>query len=152
MKNLITKEGFEKLEKHLKFLKNIKRREVARDIEKALALEGDTGDNPELDTARQEQAMVEKEITEVEEILDNSQIIRKRRSTRTARIGSTVKVKAENLEAKFKIVGATEADPHNGKISHASPLGQALLNRTPGEKILVELPDGKMQYLICTVS
>ncbi len=154
MTNLLTKQGFEKLQARLQFLKQEKRTKISKQIEEAMELgSGDSSENLELEIARQEQAMVENEIVELEEKLDNAEIVKiKKGSNQTVKVGSVVKVKSSDGKWKFNIVGAMEADPKEGKISHASPIGQALLNRRKGERVQVELPDGQMEYEICAVS
>jgi len=152
MTNFITKDGFAKIQERLQYLKNVKRAEIGKQIEKALANVGNTEDNTEMEIARQEQAMLEKEIADLENSLENAQVITKQKgSMKAVKVGSVVKVKSSNGNWVFRIVGSMEANPKEGKISHVSPIGQALLNRTPGEKVTVELPDGEMEYKICAV-
>ncbi len=152
MTNFITKEGFAKLQSRLNYLKNTKRAEIGKQLEKALTTAGNTEENTELELARQEQAMIEKEISDLENSLENAQVITKKEgSMKAVKIGSVVKVKSGDGKWVFRIVGTMEANPKEGKISHASPIGQALLNRQPGDKVMVELPDGVMEYKICAV-
>ncbi|MFC1618136.1 transcription elongation factor GreA [Patescibacteria group bacterium] len=153
MTNLITKEGFAKLQARLQFLKKTKRAEISKQIEEALSLGNDSAENLELEIARQEQAMVETEIADLEGKLDSAEIIKKQRgSKQTVKVGSVVKVKSDAGEWEFHIVGAMEANPKEGKISLVSPIGQALLNKREGDRVQVDLPDGEMEYEICAVS
>ncbi len=152
MTNFITKDGFAKLQARLEYLKKIKRYEIAEAIEDAREVSGELSDNPELEMARREQNDVEQEIAELEASLDNAQVITKRPgSLRAVRVGSVVKVRSQNDEWQFTIVGSREADPKIGKISHISPIGQALLNHQLGEKVKVKLPDGQAEYEICAI-
>lgn len=152
MTNFITKEGFAKLQTRLEFLKNSKRAEIGKQIEKALTATSNAEENPELEIARQEQAMIEQEIVDLENSLENAQVITKEKgSMKAVKVGSVVKVKSPEGKWVFRIVGTMEANPKEGKISHASPIGQALLNKLPGEKVKVMLPDGEMEYKICAV-
>jgi len=152
MTNFITKEGFAKSQDRLNYLKLTKRREISRQIEKAISTSNDAAENSELELARQEQAMIEKEISDLEQYLENAQVITKKPgSMKAVWVGSVVKVKSSDGQWVFRIVGTREANPKEGKISHASPIGQALLNRLPGEKVRVTLPDGEMEYKICAV-
>lgn len=152
MTNFITRDGFAKLQARLEYLKKVKRYSVAEAIEDAREVSGELNDNPEMEMARREQGEVEKEIAELEMSLDNAQVITKRPgSLKAVRVGSVVKVRSANGEWQFTIVGSREADPKLGKISHISPIGQALLNHQPGEKVKVNLPDGQAEYEICAV-
>ncbi len=152
MTNFITKQGFVKLQARLEYLKKVKRYAVAEAIEEAREVSGELNDNPELEIARREQNEVEQEIAELESSLDNAQVITKHPgSLRAVRVGSVVKVRSQNGEWQFTIVGSREADPKFGKISHISPIGQALLNRQTGEKVKVKLPDGQAEYEICAI-
>lgn len=153
MTNFITKNGFTKLQARLEYLKKVKRYTVAEAIEDAREVSGELSDNPELEMARREQNEVEQEIAELESSLDNAQVITKSPgSLKAIHVGSVVKVRSRSGEWQFSIVGSREADPKLGKISHISPIGQALLNRQPGEKVRVKLPDGQAEYEICAVS
>lgn len=152
MTNFITKSGFDKLQARLEYLKKVKRYAVAEAIEDAREVSGELNDNPEMEMARRAQNEVEQEIAELEASLDNAQVITKQPGSLTAvRVGSVVKVRSHTGEWQFTIVGSREADPKLGKISHISPIGSALLNHQPGEKVRVQLPDGQAEYEICAV-
>lgn len=153
MINLMTKEGFDNLVARLAYLKKKKRVEVSDQIKAAISIGGDADENPELELARQEQAMVETEISALESKLENTKIVtNKGRANKIVRIGSKVQVRAKKTKLDLFIVGAMEANPREGKISHASPIGKALLDKKVGEKVEVELPDGNMEYKICQVA
>ncbi len=152
MTNFITKDGFTKLQAQLEYLKKVKRYAVAEAIEDAREVSGELNDNPEMEIARRAQDEVEQEIAELESSLDNAQVITKAPgSMKAVRVGSVVKVRSPDGEWQFTIVGSREADPKLGRISHISPIGQALLNRQIGEKVKVKLPDGQAEYEICAV-
>lgn len=140
---VMSTEGLKKLEMELEELKTVKRKEVAEKIKTALGY-GDLSENSEYDEAKNEQAIVEGRIAEIEmqlkhvRILDESTL-----NTKTVLIGSKVKVKnAKGAKVEYKIVGSTEADPMNGMISDESPVGKALLGHAVGDKVQVVLPTG----------
>ena len=126
----LTKEGKQELEEELKTLK-ARRPEIAEKIATARAF-GDLSENEEYSSARSEQKTVENRILEIEDILKNAKVIRSAAHSKVA-LGATVKVKMNGKEKTYSIVGPVEADPGNGKISDASPSGQALLGLKVGE-------------------
>lgn len=153
---LITKEGLEKLNEELSHLKDVKRREVAARIKEAISY-GDLSENSEYEEAKNEQAFVEGRILELEHKVKNAKIISdKRKITKTVQLGTTVHLKnitkkREELEV-YTIVGSTEADPLEGKISNESPVGSALLDRERGDTIKVAVPAGAVEYKIMKMS
>lgn len=126
----LTKEGKQELEEELKTLK-ARRPEIAEKIATARAF-GDLSENEEYSSARSEQKTVENRILEIEDILKNAKVIRSTAHSKVA-LGATVKVKMNGKEKTYSIVGPVEADPGNGKISDASPIGKALLGLKVGE-------------------
>ena len=149
---IVTKEGFAKLKAEHEVLVGQKRKEVAEKIKSAREL-GDISENSEYDSARDEQAMVEGRIGELEDIL--KRVVVKGESDHRGRnqvsIGSRVRIHLEGEDMEYEIVGATEADPLANKISHESPLGQALIGRKVGDRIVVEAPVGDLTYTIIEV-
>lgn len=149
---LITKEGLAKLNEEFDNLKNVKRKEVAARIKEAISY-GDLSENAEYEEAKNEQAFVEGRILELEEKIKNAKIISsKRKVAKTIQLGTTVHLKnitkkRDKLET-YTIVGSTEADPFNGKISNESPIGSALLDRQKGDTIKVVIPAGSVEYKI----
>ncbi len=140
---VMSSEGLKKLENELEELKTVRRKEVAAKIKTALSF-GDLSENSEYDEAKNEQAIVEGRIAEIENqlkhvrILDESQL-----SNEIVHVGSKVRViNAKGNEVEYKIVGSTEADPMNGLISDESPVGKALLGHAVGDKVSVLLPNG----------
>jgi transcription elongation factor GreA len=153
---LVTKEGLKKLKEELENLKNVRRREVAQRLKEAIGY-GDLSENSEYEEAKNEQAFVEGRIIELERKVKNAKIIgEKEGHVKDVNIGSTVTIRnvTDNDEQSetYTIVGATEADPFENKISNESPIGKALLSRTKGETVVVPTPSGDLEYEIVKVS
>ena len=146
----VTPEGLQKLKDELEYLKVTKRTEVAEALKQAKAF-GDLSENSEYDEAKNEQAEVEHKIAELEDILENVEIIRNSRKKTRVTVGCSVKIYDFDLaeEATYTIVGSTETDPLNNKISDESPIGKALLNAKPGDEVEADTPAGalKMEVL-----
>jgi len=149
-KILLTPEGLKKIKKEYEELVNERRKEVALRIQTARAL-GDLSENAEYSSAREEQAQLEGRIAELEETMKRAEVVKNSKRPVQIDIGCRVKIHLEGKDEEFHIVGAPEADPTNGKISHESPLGQALLGKKVGEKIEVEAPVGKIVYKILDI-
>jgi len=145
----ITKEGFKKLKDELTALVDIKRPEIAQQIQSAREM-GDISENAAYDEAKREQAFIEGRISELEEIIKSSKIADEKASESVV-VGSKVTLHIEGDEEIFHIVGAPEANPTEKKISHESPLGKELLGKKVGEKIEVEAPIGKLTYTILKI-
>ena len=139
---ILTKEGKEELEKRLEYLKVEKRKEITERIKTAREF-GDLSENAEYDAAKNEQAMIEGEILEIENKLKYAVIIKEAKKG-TVSLGSKVTFVDEDLNEEFtyEIVGTTEADVEQGRISNESPIGNALLGRKAGDKISVNVPAG----------
>ena len=150
---LLTQEGYQKLEDEVEFLKTVRRREVAERIKVAISF-GDISENSEYDEAKNEQAQMEERIMKLENmirkavIIDESQI-----DLNVVTIGSIVKVNDVEFEeeVEYVIVGSAEADPYEGKISNESPVGKALLGRTIGDVVEVQVPDGVAKFEILEI-
>lgn len=147
----LTKEGLENLQKELDFLKTTKRDEIAEKIEIARSY-GDLSENAEYDEAKNDQAVVEARIAEIDNMLKNAVVIEDV-DTGKVRTGATVVVKnlKMNKEFTYKIVGSNEADPLHGLLSDESPVGAALMDKAPGEVVSVETPAGVMEYEIIEI-
>lgn len=151
---VMSTEGLKKLEQELEELKTVRRKEVAEKIKTALGY-GDLSENSEYDEAKNEQAIVEGRINEIEmqlkhvRILDESAI-----NSDSVVVGSKVKViNAKGATVEYKIVGSTEADPLAGMISDESPVGKALLGHAAGDKVQVVLPTGaEVTYELLEIS
>ena len=139
----LTKEGYEELKARLEYLKVEKRKEVAEKIKFAREL-GDISENAEYDAAKEEQCFVEAEIKEIEDKLQNATIIDENTSKKIISIGSTVKVLDVefNEEMTFRIVGTTEANIAENKISNESPPGMALIGKKKNDTVKVTTPRG----------
>ena len=149
-KVMLTEEGYNKLVDKLNYLKSVRRIEIAERLKAAIAL-GDLSENSEYDDAKNEQAFLEGEIQEPEAKIRNSDII-KAGAGDVVQMGSTVTVVdlefAEDGPETFMLVGSTEADPDEGKISNESPLGQSLLGCKVGDIVDVHAPAGVIKYEI----
>ena len=149
----LTKEGFEKLQDELDYLRTAKRQEVADRLHEAME-GGELIENAEYEAAKNEQAFVEGRIQELEMLLATARVIEedKKRKADAIQVGSTVTIKEDGLdEETYTIVGAAEANPREGKISNESPMGKALLNHRVGEEVQVETPDGSYTVRIVKI-
>ena len=150
----LTQEGFETLSEELEHLKSVRRLEVAERLHNALG-EGELIENAELEIARSEQAFVEGRILDLEEKLRKAQIISKNGSNPdVVSVGSTVRIRehGESNEEEYFVVGSSEADPSNGRISNESPLGRALIGKRVGNNAVVRAPDGDLVFEIISIS
>ena len=150
---LLTQEGYQKLEDELEILKTVRRREVADRIKVAISF-GDISENAEYDEAKNEQAQVEERIIKLESMIRRAGIIDESKiDSNVVTIGSIVKVNDIDFEeeVEYTIVGSAEADPYEGKISNESPVGKALLGRTIGDIIDVQVPDGVAKFEILEI-
>ena len=144
----LTREGYQKLEHELEYLRTVRRQEVARRLHDALA-EGDILENAELEDARNEQSFVEGRILTLESILSNAIIIEEEGPRETVGLGSHVTVVEDNGPPEtYHIVGSAEADPAKGLISNESPPGQALMGQRVGDIAEVNAPDGVLKFEI----
>jgi transcription elongation factor GreA len=152
---LVTKEGLKKLKDELDYLKTVRRQEVAQRLKEAISY-GDLSENAEYEEAKNEQAFVEGRILELEQKIKNAKIISEKTESRAkeVKIGSTVTVrnKTDKDEPEtYTIVGSTEADPIEHKISNESPIGKGLLNKMKGDVVEVATPAGKVKYEVLKV-
>ena len=149
---LLTPEGLKELQAKIDNLTGARRREVAERIKEAREF-GDISENSEYDDAKNEQAMLEKQIADLEEKLRSARVISKSDvSTEAVTVGVTVHVKDQKTDksTKFKIVGSAEADPADSKLSNESPVGKALLGKKRGETVSVPVPRGPARKLKIT--
>ncbi len=150
--SLITPEGLEKLKEEVEFLSTEKRREVAARIKEAREF-GDISENSEYDDAKNEQAMLEQRILNLQEKLRRAKVVEdKDIDTEQVGVGALVHVKDQKSgkSQKFHIVGAAEANPAEHKLSHESPIGTALLGHKKGEVVDVDVPRGPKKKLKIT--
>ena len=151
---ILTSEGLAKLEKELEYLKTVKRQEVAAEIKVALGY-GDLSENSEYDEAKNKQAQMEIRIVEIETMLKNAKVIDEAEiSTDTVSLGCTVTVYDVEFdeEIHYNIVGSTEADPSNGKISDESPVGSALLGKKVGDVVEAPTPAGTIELKVVEIN
>ena len=152
-KIVMTYEGLKKMEQELEELKTVRRKEVAEKIKEARG-QGDLSENAEYDAAKEEQGEIESRIVQLENLLRNAEVIDEDQLKKDiVNLGSTVKVLDVEFEEEmeYTIVGSTEADPMNGRISNESPLGLALLGQKQGAKIMVDTPDGEVAFQILDI-
>ena len=151
-KTMLTQDGYNKLVEKLDYMKSVRRIEISERLKAAIAL-GDLSENSEYDDAKNEQGRLESEISELEAKLRNSEIIQSAASTGKVMIGSTVTVRDVELDTEeiYMIVGSTEADPDNNKISDESPLGAAILNKSAGSIVQVHAPAGVIEFELLDV-
>lgn len=150
----LTREGHEKLMQKLDYLKNVRRRELSRAIEKARAF-GDISENAEYDAAKEAQGMNEKEVAQLEEKLSRARIIEDENiSSDDVRIGATVRLQDLDTdeELEYMLVSEEEADYSQNKISLISPVGKALLGHKVKEVVTVNVPAGILKYKILNIS
>jgi transcription elongation factor GreA len=149
---VVTPEGLEKLKEEIEFLTTTKRREVAARIKEAREF-GDISENAEYDDAKNEQALLEGRIAQLEERLRRATVIdEKALGTDEVGFGSVVHVKDQKTgdSRKFQIVGSTEANPLEHKLSNESPIGKALVGKKRNDEVSVQLPNGKARKLKIT--
>ncbi len=149
---MLTPEGLEELKAKIEHLSTDRRREVADRIRDAREF-GDISENSEYDDAKNEQAMLEKQIADLEDKLRSSRVIDEQQvGTDKVSVGTTVHVKDQKTSksAKYKMVGSAEADPSNGRLSNESPVGKALIGRKRNEVVSVAVPRGPARELKIT--
>ncbi|UZT83372.1 transcription elongation factor GreA [Caproicibacterium sp. BJN0003] len=155
---VLTQEGLDKLEKELEELKGVKRKEVAEKIKVALSF-GDLSENSEYDEAKNEQAIMEARIADLEVTLKNVKVIDESElSNGLIHVGSKVQVSVKDektqkvREMNLKIVGSNETDPVQGFISDESAVGKALLGHAVNDVVEIEVPVGMKEYTILSIS
>ena len=154
---LLTKEGLKKLKEEYELLKNVRRKEIAERLREAISY-GDLSENAEYEEAKNEQAFVEGRILELEKQIKQAKIIsegRTKKKSQVVEIGSQVTVcekGGKDEPETYTIVGFTEADPIEQKISNESPIGKSLLGRMKGDVVEVQAPGGKYRYEILKIA
>ncbi|MEI6533052.1 MAG: transcription elongation factor GreA [Candidatus Roizmanbacteria bacterium] len=145
-----TQEGFEQIKIELNELITIKRPYTIDRLSKARAM-GDLSENSEYTASKEDLAMLEGRIKELENVIKNAEIITASANNNIIGIGSKVIVQTDNINDEFMIVGEFEADPSKKKLSHTSPIGKALLGKKIGDAITIEVPIGKLEYRILDI-
>lgn len=147
----ISKDGLTKLQEELHTLKNVRRREIADRIQQAKEL-GDLSENAEYAEAKNDQAFIEGRILEIETLVRNAVVIdEQHKKGNGITVGSRVNLEKNGEKLTYTIVGSSEADPAGGKISNESAIGKGLLGKKAGERLVVTLPAGRVEYDILDV-
>ena len=150
---LLTQEGYDKIVAEHEELVSVKRAEVAARIKEAISY-GDISENSEYDSAKNEQAELEEKIHELEEILRKAKIVQDE-DVRGDTVNIGLKVTVQDLDTGdievYSIVGATESDPFNGKISTDSSVGKGLIGKKKNDTVAIEVPDGVINYKIMNI-
>ena len=152
-KNILTYEGLKKYEDELHELKVVKRKEVAQKIKEARE-QGDLSENAEYDAAKDEQRDIETRIEELEKILKNVEVVAEEDVTSDRiNIGCTVRIQdvEEGFEEEYSIVGSTEANSLENKISNESPVGKSLIGAAVGDEVAVMTPAGEYKYKVLEI-
>lgn len=148
----LTKKGYQDLILEIKELKEVKRPKLLERLANARS-QGDLRENSDYQNARQDLEFLDARIAELEEMLEKAEIVEeKENEDGKVSLGSRVKIRSNGKEMVFTLVGQNEADPSNLKISIASPLGSALLDKRIGDIVEVETPSGKLSYEILDIS
>jgi transcription elongation factor GreA len=149
--NYLTPEGKARLKAELEELKGKKREEISNRLRAAIQM-GDLSENADYHKAKEDQAFLEGRIMELEVILRNSVLIEKKVNTGMVGLGSHVTIQEEGMDPEtYHIVGPTEADPRNGKISHESPIGLAIMDKKVGDVTEAQTPGGKIKFKIVRI-
>jgi len=149
----LTREGFDKLQKELDYLRNDKRREVANRLHSAIEESNRLSEDPEYEAAKNEQAFVEGRIRDLELILAQARLIDDENKKHTViQVGAKVTIQENGGDQEvYTIVGAAEANPRQGLISNESPLGRALLDHQVGDLVTVNAPSGSFKVKITAI-
>ncbi len=149
--NYLTPEGEAKLTAELQELKGPKREELSQRLRSAIQM-GDLSENADYHKAKEDQGFLEGRIQELEAILRSAVIIENSKAKDVVSIGSRITIQEGNEEPEtYHLVGATEADPRNGRISHESPIGRALMDKKVGQVAEAETPGGKIKFKIISI-
>jgi transcription elongation factor GreA len=149
--NYLTPEGEEKLQAELNELKGPRRTELSLRLRSAIQM-GDLSENADYHKAKEDQGFLEGRIQEIEAILRNTVIIEKTQSRGVIFIGSHVTIQEDDFDPEtYHLVGPTEADPRNGKISHESPIGRALMDKKVGDIAEADTPGGILKFKIIKI-
>ncbi len=147
---LLTRDGMERFDNELNFLRKVKRQEMADRIREALS-HGDIADNPEYEDAKNGQAFIEGRIITLEKMLRRARLLEKNRDNGDhVELGSTVKLRdlMNGKTYEYTLVSTAETNPFDQKISDESPVGRAVMGRAPGERVIVKAPIGTLKYKI----
>lgn len=149
--SFLTRQGYDKLQEELDYLRTTKRQEVAERLHEAME-GGELIEDAEYEAAKNEQAFVEGRIHELEMLLANARIVEKTGKKDVVQVAAVVTIKEDGYDAEtYTIVGPAEANPREGKISNESPLGRALMDHRAGDVVTVNAPDGSFTVHIIKV-
>ncbi|MEK7465333.1 MAG: transcription elongation factor GreA [Patescibacteria group bacterium] len=146
----ISQEGYDELIKELNNLRGTGRKGIAERLKHAKEL-GDLSENSEYQEAREDQTRLEQRISQMEEAVRQTVLIKKTTGSATVRIGSQIKVKKNGDIIHLSIVGSHETDPIKGRISNESPLARSLLGKKVGDEVEVKAPKGSITYKIIEI-
>lgn len=151
---LLTQEGYDKIVAEHEELVSVKRKEVSERLKEAISY-GDLSENSEYDSAKNEQAELEERILKLENMIRKAKIINEQDMS-SGQVSVGLKVKVKDIDAgdemEFTIVGSTEADPFNGRISNESEVGKHLLGKKKGDTVEIVVPDGILNYKIVDIN
>jgi transcription elongation factor GreA len=140
--SFLTRQGYDKLQEELEYLRTTKRQEVANRLHEAME-GGELIEDAEYEAAKNEQAFVEGRIQELEMLLANARVIEQTGKMDVVQVGAKVTIKEDDTDPElYTIVGPAEANPREGRISNESPLGRALMDHRAGDKVKVDAPGG----------
>jgi len=149
--SFLTRDGHQKLQEELEYLRTVKRQEVAERLHEAME-GGELIEDAEYEAAKNEQAFVEGRIQELEILLANARVIEETGKMEVAQVGAKVTIQEDGSDPEeYTIVGPAEANPRNGRISNESPLGRALMDHRAGETVRVDAPGGSFVVRILKV-
>ena len=151
-KVMLTREGLEKVQEELRYLKRVKRKEIAEKIRNAVTF-GEIAENAEYNAAKNEQSFIEGRILALEKIIENYELIDKQENPDCVLLGSEALIKdmKSKKECKYTILDYVESEPDCGKISISSPIGRALLGKKKGDLVEVRVPAGHVKYKILDI-
>lgn len=149
MKKFLTEKEYQNLKKELERLKKVERKKIAEKLSHAASF-GDLSENAAYQEAKEAQAFLEGKITELERLLKEAKIIEKKKG-KGVQVGDKVLLEINGKKEKFQIVGTTESDPLKGKISFEAPIAKAILGKKEKEKVIVEIPQGKLKIKILKI-
>ena len=150
MKKCFTKEGIEKMKEELQYLEKEKRKEVADKLKFAASF-GDLSENAAYDDAKNEQNMLETRISKLRETIKNATVVETKTGNEIVQIGSLIEIKVDGKKKEIEIVGGSDGDPFQGKISCDSPMGKALLGKKEGDVCSVDTPSGKKEFKVIKI-
>jgi transcription elongation factor GreA len=148
----LTPEGKEKLEKELQDLTTRGRKELAERLQHAISM-GDLSENADYHKAKEDQGFLEGRIQQIKRILHNAEVIQSQASYNEVVLGATITIQEDGEEPEtYQLLGRKEANPREGKISHESPIGKALMGHKAGDVVTVNLPNGDIQFTILEIN